>query len=58
MQKETMVAQVSANTNTFRDKAAAKFGARNNGVYYRVTAVNEYGESPRNVKFSPARKGE
>jgi hypothetical protein len=43
---EKMIAEVKADVHTFRDRSAAPLG----GTYYRVTAVNAHGESPRNVK--------
>lgn len=45
--KERMVAKVNAKVHSFSDK---KSGKPSVGFYYRVTAVNKFGESPRNVK--------
>ena len=46
---EQMVAEVAPNAYQFNDRLRkAKGGAAN--YYWRVTAVNQYGESPRNVK--------
>ncbi len=46
--KEKQIAEVSAYLNKFTDKKISK---SRDGVYYRVTAVNKFGESPKNVKF-------
>jgi hypothetical protein len=50
-----MIAEVSANLNTFRDR---KMKGRMSGVYYHVTAVNALGESPRAAKLFADLKGE
>lgn len=44
---EQLVGEVRPDVYTFRDRARNRGGANN---YYYVTAVNAYGESPRNVK--------
>ncbi|MEO8073211.1 MAG: hypothetical protein ABI891_16280 [Acidobacteriota bacterium] len=41
-----LIGEVNANVHSFRDKKV-----RRNSVYYQVTAVNNYGESPRTRKF-------
>lgn len=50
---ERLVAEVKAGTNTFLDRKAKRGG----NVYYHVTAVNAYGESPLIVK-SFVKKGD
>lgn len=42
-----LIGEVKAGVNTFRDQVKVKLGS----VYYQVTAVNTYGESPRTLKF-------
>jgi len=42
-----LISQVEANNQSFRDRKNVKRGA----VYYQVTAVNSFGESPRTRKF-------
>ncbi len=47
-----LIGKTGAGTRAFRDLRAARFSlASLRGVYYQVTAVNAYGESPRTVKF-------
>ena len=46
-QGETLIAQVRPGVFSYLDRRTNTGGR---GVYYRVTAVNAYGESPRNVK--------
>ncbi len=46
--KEKKIAEISAYINRFTDKKISKNKDR---VYYRVTAVNKFGESPKDVKF-------
>lgn len=49
---ESLIAEVAANVNSFRDRMPEK-SRRNKGetaYFYHVTAVNAYGESPRNFK--------
>ena len=45
-----LIAQVSANVRSFVDRTS-QVGRLPRGVYYQVTAVNSYGESPRTLKF-------
>jgi len=45
---EQMIGEVQPNVYTFNEKLNNRGNADN---YYRVTAVNTYGESPRNVKI-------
>ncbi len=47
---EEFVAEVKASQNSFVDNRLGRRSRRN--VSYTVTAVNKYGESPRNVQFS------
>lgn len=54
-QGETMIAEVRANVNAFRDR---KVKGSTSGVYYHVTAVNALGESPRAAKVFANSKGE
>lgn len=50
---EKLIARVKADQNRYFDRSAFR---KSRGVYYKVTAVNDYGESPRNIKFfMPAR---
>ncbi|HLM59220.1 MAG TPA: hypothetical protein VK308_00310 [Pyrinomonadaceae bacterium] len=44
---EQMVREVQPDVHTFRDRLKKRGNAN---YYYRVTAVNAYGESPRNIK--------
>lgn len=43
-----LIGEVKDNVNSFRDQT---FRAKRGSVYYQVTAVNTYGESPRTLKF-------
>lgn len=54
-QGETLVAEVAANVNAYRDR---KIKGRTTGVYYHVTAVNKYGESSKAAKLFANLKGE
>lgn len=47
LQEPELIGEVGANTRSFRDRKTGKRGA----IYYQVTAVNAYGESPRTQKF-------
>lgn len=49
--EEQLVAEIKASRNTYQDRIL--FGQRGRQYYYKVTAVNKYGESPRNQKFFP-----
>jgi hypothetical protein len=51
---ETRIAEVKASVLSYNDALKR----RDSRYYYRVTAVNAYGESPRNLKFFPNGKGE
>jgi hypothetical protein len=52
---EQMIGEVKPNVYAFSDRIRIR---RNTDYYYRVTAVNAYGESPRNVKtFITASEG-
>lgn len=51
--RDALVAEVGANVLEYRDRARAK-----SGNYYYVTAVNAFGESPRNLKFYPTQAGQ
>jgi len=44
---EQMIGEVKSNIYAFSDRLKNRGGAN---FYYRVTAVNAYGESPRSVK--------
>ena len=46
--KETFVAEVKARQNSFFDRRSFMNG---DTTYYKVSAVNRFGESPRTVKF-------
>jgi hypothetical protein len=48
---ESLIAQVNANVFTFAERKTFD----SSRYYYRVTAVNKLGESPRNVKIFPGR---
>jgi hypothetical protein len=52
---KTMIAEIGANVNAFRDR---KVKGRTSGVYYHVTAVSALGESPRAAKVFASSKGE
>ena len=45
--KEELIAQVKASVHAFTDKVPQ------DNHYYKVGAVNKFGESPRNIKFFP-----
>lgn len=47
--KDKLISEVKPNQNTYFDKQSIK---NKSNIYYKVTAVNKYGESPRNVRFS------
>ena len=49
--KEQLIGTVSAKQLTYIDRRMFRGDA---GIYYKVTAVNAYGESPRNIKFFPS----
>ena len=49
--KEQLIAEVNANEHRYFDRRMFK---SDDAMYYKVTAVNIHGESPRNVKFFPA----
>ena len=51
---ETLVAEVKPNVLFYTDRLKL----RNANFYYRVAAVNAYGESPSTMKFFPAAKSE
>jgi len=53
-QGETLIAEVKSNVHEFIDRKSR--GAGN--YYYRVTAVNAYGESPSNLRFYPMKENE
>jgi hypothetical protein len=53
-QGETLIAEVKPSVLSYKDAMKR----RDSRYYYRVTAVNAYGESPRNLKFFPNTKGE
>lgn len=56
---EKLVAEVKPNINSFNDRnATGRLGAGFGNFYYRVTAVNKFGESPRNNKVFPSSNGE
>lgn len=51
---EKLISEVNPGVHNFTDTVKMKQLIRRKGnYYYRVTAVNEYGESPRNVKAFP-----
>jgi hypothetical protein len=45
--KETKIAEVKANINSYQDRKGKRRGVK---YYYHVTAVNAYGESPQGSK--------
>lgn len=47
IQEPDLIGEVGANAQSFRDRKIVKRGS----VYYQVTAVNSFGESPRTEKF-------